>query len=165
MDIGTEGIISSEEDAMKGRFLTFLVGEETYGIEIKNVMEIIGIQPVTEMPEMPEYIRGIINLRGSIIPAMDARLRFKKLEIAYTDRTCVIVISFGSTLMGLIVDCVSEVLTIPDENISEKPGIGARGSRGYVKSIGKVGDHIVLLIDCEKLLSEETCEAISAQLL
>lgn len=155
MDIGTEGIVSGQEDAMRGRFLTFLLGDETYGIEIKHVMEIIGMQLITEMPEMPEYVRGIINLRGSIIPAMDARLWFQKPEIAYTDRTCMIVISVGGTSMGLIVDCVSEVLTIPDENVAEKPEISSKGSRGYVKSIGKVGDHIVLLIDCEKLLGEE----------
>ncbi|MEA4933319.1 MAG: chemotaxis protein CheW [Lawsonibacter sp.] len=154
MDIVTEGIVRGEEDAMRGRFLTFLLGEETYGIEIKHVMEIIGMQPITEMPDMPEYVKGIINLRGSIIPAMDARLRFKKPEMAYTDRTCMIVISFGGTSMGLIVDCVSEVLTIADENLAEKPDVASRGSRGYVKNIGKMGDRIVLLIDCEKLLGE-----------
>lgn len=159
MGINSAAAMRDEEDAMKGRFLTFLIGGETYGIEIQAVMEIIGMQPITEMPEMPEYMKGIINLRGGIIPAMDARLRFQKSQAAYTDRTCIIVIHFGGTRLGLIVDCVSEVLTIPDENIVEKPEIGSRGSRGYVKNVGKVGDHIVLLIDCETLLGGEPHEA------
>ena len=161
MDIVTEGLGNGEQDAMRGRFLTFLLGDEIYGIEINHVMEIIGMQPITEMPEMPEYVKGIINLRGSIIPAMDVRLRFQKPETSYTDRTCMIVIHCGGRSLGLIVDCVSEVLTIQDEDLSEKPEIGAKGSRGYIRNIGKVGDRIVLLIDCEKLFGEQTGESIS----
>lgn len=127
-------------------------------------MEIIGIQPITEMPEMPDYTRGIINLRGSIVPAMDIRLRFKKSEADYTERTCVIVIHIGGMSTGLIVDCVSEVLKIPDEEISATPEIRSGDRRGYVKSIGKTENHILLLLDCEKLLNEAELETASAQL-
>lgn len=165
MDIVADGMVSGEQDAMRGRYLTFLLGDETYGIEINQVMEIIGMQPITEMPEMPEYVKGIINLRGSIIPAMDVRIRFQKPEVDYTDRTCMIVIHFGGRSMGMIVDCVSEVLTIPDEDLAEKPEIGSKGSRGYIRNIGKVSDHIVLLIDCEKLFGEQTGEPISGKVL
>jgi purine-binding chemotaxis protein CheW len=157
-------ITDCDEDEMKGRFLTFQIGDEMFGIGLKNVMEIVGIQPITEVPEMPDYFKGIINLRGRIIPVMDIRLRFKKPEKAYNDRTCVIIVCFAGVSIGLIVDCVSEVLTIPDEDIVEKPEINARESHGYVKNIGKIGDKVALLIDCEKLLAEEELEIVSAQI-
>lgn len=163
MEEKAEAIGDNEKDTMKGRFLTFLIDEEVYGIEIANVTEILGLQPITKMPEMPDYIRGIVNLRGDIVLAIDARLRFKKPETEYTDRTCMIVVSTGGTSIGLIVDCVSEVLTIPDEDTVEKPEFSG-GGRGYVKSIGKVGDRIVLLIDCKKLMSKEEFDAVSGQL-
>ena len=160
----SKGITGGEEDDMRGRFLTFYIGEEMFGIELKNVMEIVGIQPVTGMPEMPDYIKGIINLRGKIIPVMDVRLRFKKPEMDYTDRTCVIVIFLGDISIGLIVDHVSEVLAIPDENVMEKPEISTKGGRGYIQTIGKIGEKVVLLIDCEKLLNEEDVDTVTAQL-
>lgn len=154
--------IDSYDVDMKNRFLTFLIGEESYGIGIENVREIISMQPVTEMPEMPVYFKGIINLRGSIIPAMDVRLRFKRPEADYTERTCIVVVNFNGISVGLIVDCVSDVLTIPDENIGKRPEINSKGSCGYVKSIGKIDDKIVLLLDCEKLMNEDDLETISA---
>ncbi len=153
-----------EEDAMKGKFLTFLVGEETFGIGIGNVTEIIGIQPITKMPEMPDYIGGIINLRGKIIPVMDVRLRFKKPRAEYNDRTCIIVIELGSISMGLIVDSVSDVLAIPDKDVSERPELNRRESHSYVKSIGKIGEKVILLLSCEKLLNDEELEAVSSQI-
>ena len=127
-----------EEDTLKGRFLTFQIGKETFGIEIKYVTEIIGIQGTTEMPEMPEYIKGIINLRGKIIPIMDIRLRFKKEPKEYDDRTCIIVVDYNTIAMGFVVDSVAEVLTIPDQNISEMPkfntGAGKRLRKEHRKN-------------------------------
>ncbi|NLM79860.1 MAG: purine-binding chemotaxis protein CheW, partial [Clostridiales bacterium] len=102
-----------DDDPQDGRYLTFSLDSECYGIEIKYVTEIIGIQPITEVPEMPEYIKGIINLRGRIIPVMDVRLRFKKPFREYDERTCIIVIEIRDIVLGLIIDRVSEVLTIP----------------------------------------------------
>lgn len=148
------------EDTQKGRFLTFILGEESYGIDIKYVTEIIGLQPVTEVPEMPDYIRGIINLRGKIIPVMDVRLRFKKPAKEYNDRTCVVVIDIGDISIGLIVDSVSEVLTIPDEEIVPPPEVNKMGNK-YIKGIGKVGNEVKLLLDCNKLLNEEEVENLS----
>lgn len=153
----SEAIVSNlldyEEDTQKGKFLTFILGNETYGIEIKHVTEIIGIQPVTEVPELPEYIRGIVNLRGKIIPVMDVRLRFKKPFREYNDRTCVIVVDIKDISIGLIVDSVSEVLSIPDGEIVVPPDINKGGNK-YIKGIGKTENEVKLLLDCNKLLNE-----------
>lgn len=143
-----------EQDTQKDRFLTFMLDKEIYGIEINYVTEIVGIQSITEMPEMPDYIKGIINLRGVIIPVMDVRLRFKKPAKEYDDRTCVIVVDFNSINVGLIVDSVSEVMTIDEENILELPTINSSTSSRYLKNIGKHGQNVILILDCENLLSE-----------
>ncbi len=145
--------LMEQEDTQKGKFLTFSMGSETYGIEVRYVIEIIGIQPMTEVPELPEYIRGIINLRGKIIPVMDVRLRFKKPFREYNDRTCVIVIDIDDANVGLIVDSVSEMLSIPEEEIVDPPEANKTGNR-YIKGIGKVGNEIKLILDCHKLLND-----------
>jgi purine-binding chemotaxis protein CheW len=152
-DIATE-ILEIEEDTQKGKYLTFSLGAEFYGLEIKFVTEIIGIQAITEVPELPTYIRGIINLRGKIIPVMDVRLRFNKEVKEYNDRTCIIVIDISDMCVGLIVDSVSEVLSIPEENIVIPPDVG-RGTNGFIKGIGKVDSEVKLILDCHKLLNEE----------
>lgn len=143
-----------EEDTQRGKFLTFSLASESYGIEIKYVTEIIGIQPITEVPELPEYIRGIINLRGKIIPVMDVRLRFRKPMISYNDRTCVIVIDIKELSIGLIVDSVSEVLSIPESDIVQPPEM-SKGQNKFIKGIGKVGQDVKLILDSHKLLNEE----------
>lgn len=143
-----------EEDTQKGRFLTFMLGNESYGIEIMHVTEIIGIQPVTEVPEVPEYIRGIINLRGKIIPVMDVRLRFKKAFMPYNDRTCIIVVDINHVSIGLIVDKVVEVIAIADSEIVSPPDV-QKSSNKYIKGIGKVGKEVKMLLDCEQMISEQ----------
>lgn len=151
--------VDVDEDTQKDRFLTFALDNETYGIEIKNVMEIIGIQAITEIPELPVYIKGIINLRGKIIPVMDVRLRFKKEPKEYNDRTCIIVIDINEMSIGLIVDSVAEVITIPEQDITVPPNISKLATR-YIKNIGKVGNDVKLLLDCEKLLNEDELNEI-----
>jgi len=146
-----QDFLEQEEDTQKGKFLTFTLGNEFYGIEIMHVTEIIGIQVITEVPELPEYIRGIINLRGKIIPVMDVRLRFKKPFREYNDRTCIIVVDIKDISIGLIVDCVSEVLSIPDGEIVPPPDV-SKGGNKYIKAIGKVGNEVKLLLNCTKLL-------------
>jgi len=148
------------EDTQKGKFLTFCMGSEFYGIEIKYVTEIIGLQPITEIPEMPIYIKGIINLRGKIIPVMDVRLRFKKPFREYNDRTCIVVIDIREVSIGLIVDSVSEVISIPDEEIVAPPNMAKEGNK-YIKGIGKVGSDVKLLLDSDKLLNETDLENMS----
>lgn len=143
-----------EEDTQKGKFLTFTLGNELYGIDIIYVTEIVGIQPITQVPEMPDFIKGIINLRGTIIPVMDARLKFKKEPKEYNDRTCIIVIDVLELAIGVIVDAVSEVLNISDEDIVPPPNLTTSG-RKYIKSVGKSGDDVTLILDCEKLLNDD----------
>lgn len=145
------------EDTQKGKFLTFSLGTEFYGIEIKYVTEIVGLQAITEIPEMPEYIKGIINLRGKIIPLMDVRLRFKKPFREYDDRTCIVVIDIREIPIGLIVDSVSEVISIPDEEIVAPPNVYKDGNK-YIKGIGKVENDVKLLLDSDKLLNDVEVE-------
>lgn len=148
------------EDTQKGKYLTFTIGNEDYGIEISYVTEIIGIQEITQIPELPNYLKGIINLRGKIIPVMDVRLRFKKESIEYNDRTCIIVIDIKNISIGLIVDTVSEVSNIEEENIVPPPDIKTGFHNRYVKGIGKIDEQVKLLLDCEKILSEEELEEL-----
>jgi purine-binding chemotaxis protein CheW len=155
-----EEIIEQEEDTQKDKFLTFVLGNESYGIEIRYVTEIIGIQPITEVPELPDYIRGIINLRGKIIPVMDVRLRFRKEFREYNDRTCVIVIDIKGISIGLIVDSVSEVMSIPDTEIVPPPDV-KRSSNKYIKGIGKAENDVKLILDCERLLSEDEFDSLN----
>ena len=156
--------IELEEDTQKGRFLTFSLDKESYGIDIKYVTEIIGIQDITEIPELPKYVKGIINLRGKIIPVMDIRLRFKKEAKEYNDRTCVIVVDIKDISIGLVVDSVSEVLTIPEQDIVEPPQMNKNYNNRYIKNIGKVGNDVKLLLDCEKLLTDVELEDLSEAL-
>ncbi|HBR08674.1 MAG TPA: chemotaxis protein CheW [Clostridiales bacterium] len=158
----TDVISESGEDTQTGRFLTFVLGDETYGIQIGCVTEIVGMQAITEIPEMPDYIKGLINLRGIIIPLLDLRLRFGKPSRPYDDRTCIIVIDFNGMPVGLIVDSVSEVLTIPSEDIVALPALGSGLKNGYVRSIGKLGGCVVLLLDCAQLLSSDDVGSLNA---
>lgn len=146
--------IKTVNDTQKGKYLTFNIGNDEYGIEIRYVTEIIGIQPFTEIPQLEDYVKGIINLRGKVIPLMDIRLRFKKPFREYDNRTCIIVINMNDMSLGLIVDCVLEVLTIADDNISLPPSFKV-GSQSLINGIGKVGDEIKLLLDCNKLVSDD----------
>jgi purine-binding chemotaxis protein CheW len=157
-DTTKESIIEQEEDTQKGKFLTFTLGKEAYGLDIKNVTEIIGIQDITEVPELPEYIRGIINLRGKIIPVMDVRLRFKKIFREYNDRTCIIVVEIKDISVGLIVDAVSEVITIQDDDIVAPPDLNKGYGDRYINGIGKVGKEVKLLINCNKLINDDEAE-------
>jgi len=157
-----EEYLEEEEDTQKGKFLTFILGDEFYGIGIEFVTEIIGILPITEVPELPTYIRGIINLRGKIIPVMDIRLRFKKPFLEYNERTCIIVIDILDNSVGLIVDSVAEVTNISEENIVAPPSLNTGFSNTYIKGIGKVNNDVKLLLDCEKLLSKDELETLDS---
>ncbi len=154
-------LFEQEEDTQRGRFLTFNLGEEIYGIEIEYVTEIIGLQHITKIPEVAEYIKGIINLRGKIIPVIDMRLKFNKEPIEYDDRTCIVVVDTQEMIVGLIVDEVAEVLTINDENVSPPPSYKSGIKNRYIKGIGKIGDEVTLLLDCRKLFDEQEAQEIN----
>ena len=152
--------VEGQEETQRDKFLTFSLGKEYYGLGIRYVTEIIGIQHITDIPELPDYIKGIINLRGSIIPVMDVRLRFKKTFREYDDRTCIIVVDVQDTSVGLIVDAVSEVVTILDEDIVTPPRMSQMSGNRYIKGIGKIGDEVTLLLDCDKLLSQDDVQML-----
>lgn len=160
--MGKETLMNLDvEDTQKGRYLTFCLGEEVFGIEIQHVTEIVGMQPITEIPEVPDYVRGIINLRGEIIPVIDVRIKFKKDEIEYDNRTCIVVVDIQDISVGLIVDNVSEVLTISEENIVDPPDYRTGFQNRYIKNIGRSDDGVKLLLDCNRILDSEELEAIS----
>jgi purine-binding chemotaxis protein CheW len=154
-------LAEEEEDTQHGRYLTFMLGAEIYGIEICHVSEIIGVQPITRMPEMPAYIRGIINLRGKIFPVIDMRLKFHKEPTEYTERTCIIVAEVQDIPVGLIVDGVSEVLAIGPEEIMPPPEAGGSAESGYILGIAKGAHDLKILLACPKLLRNEELEPIA----
>lgn len=151
-----------EEDSQKGMFMTFQTGKEYFGISISYVNEIVAMQPIAAIPEVEDYIKGLINLRGKIIPVIDVRLRFKMEPIEYTDRTCIIVIDVKSTIVGLIVEKIAEVNTILDDDIVPPPSLGHRDNEQskYVYGLARTGDTVKLLIDPEKLIKEEVLETL-----
>ncbi len=144
----------SNGDTLEGKYLIFTIGSELYGIEIRNITEIVSVQRITEIPDMPDYVKGIVNLRGKIIPVMDARLRFKKEAREYDDKTCMIVINNDRASIGLVVDGVVEVCTIPNEDIVPSPELG-KGEQNYIMGIGKSNGNISLLLDCQRLLQDD----------
>lgn len=139
------------------KYMTFKSGKEYFGLKIQYIIEIIRLQPITAIPETEDYIKGLINLRGKVIPVIDVRLRFKKEPFEYDDKTCIIVISVKSTMVGLIVEKIAEVVEIKEENILPPPSIGRadRAQNKYVYGIGKVGDEVKLLLDPDKLLNDD----------
>lgn len=146
-----------QRDTQKGKYVTFKSGNEYFGLKIQYVNEIIGYQEITAIPESEEYIKGLINLRGKIIPVIDVRLRFKQDPFEYTDRTCIIVINVNQLVVGLIVEKIAEVVEIQEENILPAPTIGKadKSQNKYVYGIGKVGDQVKLLLDPDRLLNDE----------
>ncbi len=144
-------------DTQEGKYMTFKSGSEYFGLEIQYVQQIIQFQAITKIPETEDYIKGLINLRGKIIPVVDVRVRFKQGECEYTDKTCILVITVKDTTVGLIVEQIAEVAEIQKENILPPPTIGRndKGHNKYVYGIGKVGTSVKLLLDPEKLLYDE----------
>jgi purine-binding chemotaxis protein CheW len=143
-----------EDTGIANQYMTFMVGVESYGIKIEFVSEILNMQTITEVPEVPVYIKGIINMRGKILPVMDVRLRFNKEPIEYNDRTCIIVISMSNTMVGLIVDTVREVMEIMPEDIVETEDAAAEMQNRYIKAIGKTETGVILMLDLDRLMSD-----------
>ncbi len=160
----TEEMIMEEElSTQEGQYLTFNIDKQEYCIEIKYVTEIVGIQKITDLPDVPKFIKGVINLRGKVIPVLDVRLRFGMKEREYDARTCIMVVNINKTSVGLVVDTVSEVMNIPEESIEEPPKVSkkADGNR-FVLGLGKVGDEVKIILDTQKLLFEEEFEEITS---
>ena len=152
-----EESVEKEHDTQRWKYVTFKSGNEYFALKIEYVNEIIVFQEITAIPESEDYIKGLINLRGKIIPVIDVRLRFKQEPFEYNDRTCIIVINVKSTVVGLIVEKIAEVVEIREENIIPSPSIGKadKSQNKYVYAIGKVGEDVKLLLDPDKLLNDE----------
>jgi len=157
--IADRGSTTMMEEDRAGKYLTFKLAAEEYGLEILRVREIIGLMDITEVPQTPYYIRGIINLRGSVIPVMDLRLKFGMETTADTDQTCVIVVEINSgdksIATGLVVDSVSEVLDIAGDQIEDSPSFGSDIDTDYILGIGKIGEMVKILLNIDKVLDDD----------
>jgi purine-binding chemotaxis protein CheW len=158
-DLNTS-ISEENEDTQKGKYLTFHLAKEDYGIEIRYVTEIIGIQKITEVPDMPAFVKGVINLRGKVVPVMDVRTRFDMPVREYDDRTCIIVVNIDDKSVGLVVDKVNEVADIPENQI-EAPPRTTRESTGYIQGMGKIGNEVKILLNVQKLLYSDELAMIN----
>ncbi|MBI4719461.1 MAG: purine-binding chemotaxis protein CheW [Planctomycetes bacterium] len=144
-----------------GKYLTFLLDDEEHGLEILKVREIIGIMDITRVPQTPDFVRGVINLRGKVIPVIDLRLKFGLQPAEYNDQTCIIVVDVG-LLMGIIVDTVQEVHDIPASNIEPPPQLGAHVDTSFILGMGKVKDDVKILLDIDKVLTGEELVQVQA---
>jgi len=149
-----------DEDTQKDKYLTFRIGKESYGIEIRHVTEIVVMQDITEVPDMPDFIAGVINLRGKVISVMNVRKRFGLESREFDDRTCIIVVDINQISVGLIVDTVNEVLSIPQEQIDPPPRTPSGIKNNYMQGMGKVDGQVKILLDVEKILYEEELEQL-----
>jgi purine-binding chemotaxis protein CheW len=142
-----------------GKFLTFALGSEEYGIPIQKVKEIIGIMDITNIPKTPQFIKGVINLRGKIIPVMDLRLKFGLVEKSYDQRTCIIVVEIGiadaKRMMGIVVDTISEVISIQKGEIEPPPQYSTHVDNEFLTGLGKVKGKVILLLEIEHVLSSD----------
>lgn len=149
----------SEIATQQDKYVTFQSGNESFALKIEHVNEIVVFQEITEIPESEEYIKGLINLRGKIIPVIDVRVRFRQEPAAYTDRTCIIIVNVKELVVGLIVDKVTEVVEIKEEDILPPPSVTFghedKAQNRYVHGIGKVRNEVKLLLDPDRLLKDE----------
>ena len=148
----------------EGKYLTFSLADEEYGIGILKIREIIGMMPITSVPQTPEFVKGVINLRGKVIPILDLRLRFNMEAIDYTDRTCIIVVEIesqaGTVQIGAVVDSVSEVLNVGSNDIEETPSFGTKLNTEYILGMAKIEGGVKILLDIDKVLNDEEIEAL-----
>lgn len=159
MDKAVKEIIDRE-----GKYLTFTLAEEEYGLGILKIKEIIGMMPVTSVPKTPEFVKGVINLRGKVIPVLDLRLRFGIEEIDYTERTCIIVVEvegqIGRVEIGIVVDSVSEVLNIKGSDIEDTPAFGTKLDTTFILGMAKMEGGIKILLDIDRVLATREVEAL-----
>lgn len=156
----------AQTTAKAGKYLTFQLGKEIYGIEILKVQEIIGMMPVTHVPKTPEFVRGVINLRGKVIPVIELRRKFGLEGREDTERTCIVVVQVawaaGTVTMGLLVDEVSEVLNVTGDQIEPPPSFGAAVDTDFILGMGKVGQKVVMLLDVDRVLAADEVATVAA---
>ena len=149
----------------EGKYLTFSMASEEYGIGILKIKEIIGMMSITTVPQTPEFIKGVINLRGKVIPVIDLRLRFGMTANDYTERTCIIVVEIpgvsGTVMIGIVVDSVSEVLSIKGDEIEETPTFGTTVSTNFIKGMAKTKGGVKILLNIEEVLTTDEIQSLS----
>jgi len=154
-----------DDNSQNNKYLLFNIGAEVYGIGIGYVINIIELQKITEVPDLPVYIKGVINLRGSVIPVMDLRLRFGMEPREYDDRTCIIIVSLENIQLGFIVDTVAEVHDILPEDIDPPPSFRKnQGKDRYISGLGKIQEEVKILLDVEKILYAEDADQINQKI-
>ena len=153
------------QEGREGKYLTFCMADEEYGIGIRKVKEIIGMMIITAVPQTPGYVKGVINLRGKVIPVIDLRLKFGMESIAYTERTCIIVVEIRGNdrkiQMGIVVDSVSEVLNVKPGEIEDTPTFGIRMDTDYILGMAKMEGGIKILLDIDSVLSDRDFQDVA----
>ncbi|MFO7610760.1 MAG: chemotaxis protein CheW [Candidatus Krumholzibacteriia bacterium] len=157
----TAQIAQTAAKNLGGEYLTFIVAEEEYGLEILKVREIIGMMEITKVPRTPHFVEGVINLRGKVIAVVDIRRKFELETVPVTDETCVIVVEVNGTEIGLIVDRVSEVRHIEQANIEDAPSFGALLDAEFLLGIGKTAENVIMLLDIGQVLADVARAKIS----
>ncbi len=145
----------TKKSALNGKFLTFVLSNEEYGIEILKVREIIGLMDITTVPQTPDYMKGVINLRGKVIPLIDLRMKFSMQEEVHTQETCIIVVEVNGASIGIIVDSVSEVVDINSEEIEDSPRFTQGIDTSFIMGLGKVKEKIIIMLDIDAVLSSD----------
>jgi purine-binding chemotaxis protein CheW len=148
-------------DSRSGKYLTFVLAGEEYGLEILKVREIIGLMSITAVPGMPEFVLGVINLRGKVIPVVDLRLKFGMPTQEHTSETCIIVVDVGGSLIGVLVDRVSEVLDIHSEDIEDAPQVGDSIQDSFILGMAKAKGRVKILLEIERVLAGAAQQAAS----
>ena len=146
-------------DALAGKYLTFTLGDEVYGLEILKVQEIIGLMRITGVPRTPDYVRGVINLRGKVIPVVELRRKFGLERVEDTKRSCIIVVQVArgddTVIMGILVDEVSEVVAVAREQLEPAPAFGSSINTDFILAMGKIDENVVILLDIDRVLCED----------
>lgn len=149
-------LVEDDEEHQENKFLMFKLGSEEYGIDIKRITAIEELPQITAIPDMPNFVKGVINLRGKVIPAVDLRLRFGIEEKEYDDRTCIVIVSINESTVGLIVDIVSEVHEIDEKDIGPPPSFkNTSGKEQYIAGLAKKGKEVKIILDVQKIISNE----------
>lgn len=147
-------IVQTATDEMENMYLNFCIGQGVYGVEIRHVLQIVGMQEINAMPEMPMYMKGFINLRGNVIPVVSMRERFGQNDDPYTERTCIVIVQVNNSEIGLIVDAIKETTTIEPDNISPHPNTIQGANSEYIMGIAQLdAGNMSILIDVQKLFT------------
>lgn len=154
-----ESTLAENEDTLRNMYLTFRLGSESYGIEIRYVKEIVVMQKITVVPDTPVFVKGVVNLRGQVIPVLDMRLRFNMEQREYDQRTCIIVMNIEGVQVGLVVDTVNEVRNIEDDQISPPPRSAGADAAQYIQGMGKVNEQVIILLEGRNLLYDQNMPA------